>query len=226
MKTILRTLLSFVFVSSLVSGAFAQAVGGGGGAGGSGGAVSQGAPAASAPWLITPWIGGAVNASGNPLFVQLTAGAASLGTVGLNAGSNIVGKFGIDQTTPGATNGVSLLPLTNAQGGNLTPVFSAALEASHVFKTSAGNLYSAYATSTTGAAGYFVCINAASISAGAITPVDFVAIGAGPTTVGINYSPGPPAAYSSGITCAVTIAATPFTYTAPGSVIAYHGLVN
>jgi hypothetical protein len=118
-----------------------------------------------------------VNASGNPIFVQLTAGAASLGTVGLNAGSNIVGKFGIDQTSPGVTNGVAPIPLTNAQGGNLTPVVSSALELSHIFKASAGNLYSAYATSTTGAAGYFVCINATSISAGAITPIDFVALG-------------------------------------------------
>jgi hypothetical protein len=170
--------------------------------------------------------GNAVNASGNPIFVQLTAGAASLGTVGLNTGSNLVGKFGIDQTTPGTTNAVSLVPLTNAQGGNLTPVVSGALEANHVFKASAGNLYSAYATSTTGAAGYFVCINATSISPGAITPIEFIAIAAGPTTAGISYSPGPPGAYSTGITCAVTVAATPFTYTAPGSVIAYHGLVN
>ena len=34
---------------------------------------------------------------------------------GLNAGSNIVGKFGIDQTTPGTTNGVQ--PLLSATGG-------------------------------------------------------------------------------------------------------------
>ncbi len=206
--------------------AFAQAVGGSGAGGGAATTVNQGTAAGSGPWIVTPWIGGAVNSSGNPLFMQLTAGAASLGTVGLNAGSNIVGKFGIDQTTPGTTNGVALLPLTNAQGGNLTPVVSAALEASHVFKASAGNLYSAYATSTTGAAGYFVCVNATSISAGAITPLDFVAIGAGATTAGLSYSPGPPGNYGTGITCAVTVAATPFTYTSGGSVFAYHGLVD
>lgn len=48
--------------------------------------------------------------------VQLLAGAASIGavsfqagqTVGLAAGAAIVGKFGIDQTTPGATNLVSI----------------------------------------------------------------------------------------------------------------------
>jgi hypothetical protein len=242
MKNLLRVLLSGALSIALAGAAFAQAVGGGGGGPGGGGVVTQGTAGTSA-WPVAPWIGGiansatnglyinilqgnAVNASGNPIFVQLTAGAASLGTVGLNAGSNLVGKVGIDQTTPGSTNAVSLVPLTNAQGGNLTPVVSGALEANHVLKAAAGNLYSVYATSTTGAAGYLVCVNATSISAGAITPIDFIAIGAGPTTAGINYSPGPPGAYSTGITCAVTVAATPFTYTAPGSVIAYHGLVD
>jgi hypothetical protein len=227
MKTFLRALLCVLAGLFANSGAFAQSVGGGGGGSGGGGTVTQGSPNTAAnAWPTTLAVGGSANASGNPIFVQLTAGVASLGTVGLNAGSAIVGKFGIDQTTPGTTNGVSLIPLTNAQGGNLTPVVSGALEANHVLKASAGNLYSVYATSTTGAAGYLVCINATSISTGAITPIDFVAIGAGPTTVGINYSPGPPGAYSTGITCAVTTAATPYTYTAPGSVIAYHGLVN
>jgi hypothetical protein len=157
MKFFLRVILAAAFSASITGQVFAQSVGGGGGASGGGGTVIQGAPNTAAnAWPTT--LGGSANASGNPIFVQLTAGAASLGTVGLNAGSNIVGKFGIDQTTPGTTNGVALLPLTNARGGNLTPVVSAALEANHVFKASAGNLYSAYATSTTGAAGYFVCM--------------------------------------------------------------------
>lgn len=46
----------------------------------------------------------AVIASGNPLFAQLTAGSA------------IVGKFGIDQTTPGTTNAVSASVPTWAGG--------------------------------------------------------------------------------------------------------------
>lgn len=41
-------------------------------------------------------IGGSVNASGNPIFVQNTTGSA------------LMGKVGIDQTTPGTTNAVSL----------------------------------------------------------------------------------------------------------------------
>jgi hypothetical protein len=222
-----RLLTAFLFIA-LPFGAFAQEIGGIGTGGAGGGTVTQGTPASSAnAWPTVPTIGGAANAIGNPMFVQLTTGVASLGTVGLNAGSNIVGKFGIDQTTQGVTNAVSIVPLTNAQGGNLTPVFSPALEPSRTLKAGAGNLYSVYATSTaSGVAGFLVCVNSTTITAGAITPVDFVAMGAGPTTVGISYSPGPPAAYSTGITCAETVAATPFTYTAPAAVVAYHGLVD
>ena len=110
---------------------------------------------------------------------------------------------------------------------SLTPVVSAALETSHTFKASPGLLYSAYGTSTSGGvAGFFVCVNATSIAAGPIVPVDFVTMGAGPTTVGLNYSGGPAGAYSVGITCAETVAATPFTYTAPAAVLSYHGLVK
>jgi hypothetical protein len=44
------------------------------------------------------------------------------GVVGLNAGANIVGKVGIDQTTPGTTNGVSLANIgaTTVATGNGT----------------------------------------------------------------------------------------------------------
>jgi hypothetical protein len=214
--------------------------------GGGGGTVTQGPAASSGPWIITPWIGGAVNsatnglyfnilqgnavnASGNPIFAQLTAGAASLGTVGLNTGSNVVGKVGVDQTTPGTTNAVAIVPSVNATVG-LTPVVSSALEPGHVFKASAGNLYAAYVTATssyTNVGGFFVCVNATSVpAAGAITPLDFVAMPVGAATVGISYSPGPPAVYSTGITCMVTIATTPYTYTVPSSNLAFHGLVD
>ena len=113
-----------------------------------GGTVTQGPAASSGPWIETPWIGGAVvsatnglyfnllqgnavNASGNPIFVQLTSGAAVIGAVtqsgtwnigsittlpALVAGSAIIGKVGIDQTTPGTTNGVVINAGTNAIG--------------------------------------------------------------------------------------------------------------
>jgi hypothetical protein len=48
--------------------------------------------------------GNAVLAAGNPIFVSPGTGA----TWGLAAGTNIIGKVGIDQTTPGTTNGVQV----------------------------------------------------------------------------------------------------------------------
>ena len=51
-----------------------------------------------------------VDASSATVTVTGTVAATQSGTwgVGLNAGSNIVGKVGIDQTTPGTTNGVQV----------------------------------------------------------------------------------------------------------------------
>ena len=58
-----------------------------------------------------------VDASGSSVTVSGTVAATQSGTwgVGLNAGTNLVGKVGIDQTTPGTTNAVSL-----AQVGSTT----------------------------------------------------------------------------------------------------------
>jgi hypothetical protein len=218
MKTLSRWLIALAI--TFPSGAFAQGIGGGGQGGNT---VTQGTPASSAnAWPTVPTIGGEVNSSGNPIFVQLTAGAATLGNVGLIAGSAIVGKFGIDQTTQGTTNAVTHLPLTGAQGGGLTAQVTAALQASSTAITGNRNLYAAYAVSVAGAAGYFVCVNATSISAGAITPVDVVPIGAGPAFAVISYGSSPPGSYGTGITWAVTTAATPFTYTSGGSQFFYH----
>lgn len=240
MKNLLLRIL--VLISILPGYAYAQVIGGGGG-GGAATTAAQGAPNTAAnAWPFFATVGGVAISATNGLYSNLLQGNAVLsatnglfsnilqGNVALGATNGIYantlqGNAVLSLTNPLPTE-TFIAPLTNAQGGNLTPVVSAALEASHIFKASAGNLYSAYAVSTTGAAGYFVCVNTTTISAGAITPLDFVPIAAGPSFASISYASGPMGSYSTGITCAVTTAATPFTYTAPGSVIAYHGLVN
>ena len=68
-------------------------------------------------------VGGSLPAGANSIgTVVLGAGAASVGLVGLNSGSNLVGKFSIDQTTPGTTNGVQInaaLPTGTNSIGNV-----------------------------------------------------------------------------------------------------------
>lgn len=69
-----------------------------GGGGGGGGTVTQGTAAAAAgAWPFYLVQGTTANSSSNPIFVQGTAGSA------------ILGKVGLDQTTPGTTNGVQTL---------------------------------------------------------------------------------------------------------------------
>ena len=95
----------------------------------------------------------------------------------------------------------------------ITPVVSASAENAHVLKATPGNLYSVYATNLTATAGYLVVLNATSSpSDGAITPLAAVPLPAS-GVASIDFTPGPPEAYSTGITAVLTSAATPFTKT-------------
>jgi hypothetical protein len=144
------------------------------------------------------------------------------GTVGLNAGTNIVGKFGIDQTTDVTTNGVEVAPTAAAAAG-ITPVVSAAVESSHILKASAGNLYSVYVT-TGATAGYLMVFNATSAPVdGAVTPNECAYVPANSTT-SVSYLPGPVGVYSTGIT-AVFSSTGCFTKTASATAY-FHGLVK
>ena len=61
-------------------------------------------------------------------------------TAGLVAGTALVGKVGIDQTTPGTTNGVTVVPATT--GGASSATFEVAASDNHqVIKNGAGTLY-------------------------------------------------------------------------------------
>lgn len=173
----------------------------------------------------------------------------------LVAGSAIIGKVGIDQTTPGTTNGVvvnsSALPtgaatsalqttgntslgsiVTNTTGiataanqttGNnslaaivtntantaITPVIAGSAASSAVLKASAGSLYGVYANST--AAGWLMVFNATSAPGNGATTAgtasgnlqDCIPISAGGSNF-LNYNPGPPEAFSVGITAVVS----------------------
>lgn len=74
-------------------------------------------------------------------------------------------------------------------------------------------MYSAYAVNLTSTAGFLVILNATTAPAdGAITPLACVVLPASGTAT-IDYSPGPPLLFSTGITAVVTSAASCFTKT-------------
>jgi hypothetical protein len=114
-------------------------------------------------------------------------------------------------TSPGPSSSSSL---------GITPVVSAASEASHILKASPGNAYSVYATNSTANTGFLVLLNSVSVPAdGAIAPLACVPIS--PNGVAsLNYAPGPPGVFSVGIVAVLTSATTCFTKTS-GSVTAF-----
>ena len=118
----------------------------------------------------------------------------------------------LENMAGGSGSGVTLAPSSSSSVG-ITPVVSTSAESSRVLKASGGNLYSVYATNLTATAGFLVILNATSAPVdGAITPLECVPLPAN-GGVGLNYSPGPPAVYSTGITAVITSAATCFTKT-------------
>lgn len=81
----------------------------------------------------------ALASASNPLPVSLQASASiDIGDVTLLAGTALVGKVGIDQTTPGTTNAVSVPALAS---GGYSFLNIAAGQATTVVKASAGTLH-------------------------------------------------------------------------------------
>lgn len=158
--------------------------------------------------------------------VTLTSGQAgwaqcsstgSLLTSGTVSGTVAATQSGTWTVQPGNTPNTSPWLVTTipsaASGAGITPVVSASAEATHVLKASGGNLYSVYATNLTATAGFLLILNSTSAPGdGAVTPLECVPL-PGNGSASINYSGGPPAVFSTGITAVITSAATCFTKT-------------
>jgi hypothetical protein len=192
---------------------------GGGGGGGSGGAVTiASGGVASGAYASGAYASGSISNGADVALGSTTDTAAANGaaTATLNAvakgiltaaqaaipaGTAIIGKVGIDQTTDVTTNGVEIAPTAGAAAG-ITAVLSAAAEANHILKGSPGNLYNAYATSTV--AGYLLIFDATTAPAdGAVTPKDCIPgalTQSGIYAASINYNPGPVEIFTTGIT--------------------------
>lgn len=151
-------------------------------------------------------------ATGTNLHAVIDSGtitAVTAITNALPAGTAILGKVGIDQTTDITTNGVEIAPTSGAAAG-IAAVVSSTLETGHVLKNAAGNLYGVEVV-TTSVAGYLLVFNATAVpAAGAVTPVAACYAGAFGTCA-LNFMP--PLVMSTGISVAFSASTTPFTKT-------------
>lgn len=183
--------------------------------------------------------------SGAASLIAAMKGVYAATVAPINAGSAIIGKVGIDQTTPGTTNAVGMTGIyypamyartANTNGavnidlrGNLktsesgsddqyvgvAPVVAQSVT-SAVGKSSAGNLYGVYALNTTATAGFVAVINATAAPAAGAT-IAPVECRSLPASgsVDFGYGAGPPDAYSTGIVVLISTSCT--TYTAGGA---------
>lgn len=85
----------------------------------------------------------------------------------------------------------------------ITPVVSGSAESSHVLKATPGNLYGVY-LSNPSASGFLLVFNSASVPGdGAVTPIHCIPINAANVAY-VNFTPGPPEVYSTGISVALS----------------------
>jgi hypothetical protein len=132
---------------------------------------------------------------------RVTQGLEDLKTlIVLAAGTNLIGKAGIDQTTPGTTNGVVLNPVTS---GGLTTfhLVSAGSTNATVVKNAAGQLYGWYIYNSNAASRKVSFHNASTTpTAGASIFMSFVI----PATSGANVALPIGIAFSTGIAITTT----------------------
>lgn len=192
--------------------------------------VASGTPSGTQDVNITQVAGASVatghGTAAGSLRVELPTDGT--GVVGLNAGSAIIGKVGIDQTTPGTTNLVAAgqngtwtvqpgntanttpwlvtASPSSASGAAVPYSSSSALAANQVVKAGAGNLYSfeVAADSTLSAAAWWIMIyDATSAPAdGAVTPAKCYPMPIG--TTGYSASFASPLRFATGIVIGVS----------------------
>jgi len=141
-------------------------------------------------------IGHVIGDSGSTTAVTQATGS-NLHAV-LDAGSAVIGKTGIDQTTPGTTNAIELIPDT-ASAVALSNATKATLTTSSNVKSSAGNVYGVFAINGAASTCWIQFINASgagTLGTNVIFSIPLPAsttqpIWVGPTTLALaNFSTG------------------------------------
>lgn len=149
-------------------------------------------------------VGGAAVAAGHgtaagALRVELPTDGT--GVVGLNAGTAVVGKVGIDQTTAGTTNAVTPVPAASG-GPTASRVKAAASTNATNLKASAGQVYGWALFNNTSSAKFLKFYNkASSPTVGTDTPLFTVII---PASGGTNIHFGMGVPFGTGIAYAIT----------------------
>lgn len=138
----------------------------------------------------------------------------------ISAGTAVIGKVGIDQTTPGTTNAVRAIAGTNG-GASTTGNIAANNTTAVVVKASAGTLFGAQLYGLGSAPAYLKIYNAATATCGAGTPVKRLMIPAASTAAngaGSNIQFGAAGInFGTGITYCVTTGITDADATAPAA---------
>jgi hypothetical protein len=152
----------------------------------------------------------ALESGGNLATIATNTGAATA------AGTNVIGKIGIDQTVQGTTNAV--VPLSATAGGvlisrTLVPNNTTAV----VVKASAGQVYSVRVTNNSATIAYLKLYNATSATAGSGTPVDTILIPASTSGAGIIVNVPIGIVFNAGITFIVTTGYADADTTAPAA---------
>ena len=120
------------------------------------------------------------------------------------AGTNIIGKFGIDQTTPGTTNGVTPVPAVSG-GPTVARIKAAASTNATSVKASAGQIYGwAFFNNTTNARYVKIYNKASSPTVGTDTPAFTIIVpgATGGSGTNVEFSMGIP--LGTGIAYAIT----------------------
>lgn len=152
--------------------------------------------------------------SGSASAIAALKGIYNVLVAALPAGTNLIGKVGIDQTTPGTTNNITAsfiphAPVVGATGA----ITSLVLKASAT--SSPGGLVWAHAENATATAGYCIIYNAASApSTGPLTAASVLDFQAIPASGYCDFDLSThPINASTGVVVLLSSAATPYTYT-------------